>query len=473
MSPFTAGDSSHRVDGELLRHLQAVPLDAGGRRCSSHRVNMRATPSLRIARLVIENFRTFRGSVEIPLATNDVADEVAVFHGSNGAGKSNALAALDLFFRASLYWADGRASLASDDRPLSWDQRDNYSGLMASSRDWPPGVRAPLRVEVQFAHAKTPFSITLSPAGNRVNLRMDGVWAPGSPPLAALHTLDPAETKYLASIIDQLQAPMGVGSKPFFRLDARRHSYRFVGEGAAPPDAPSSPLSPDLAARLNDLATSFEPLDTERWRAFTSLVSRFKTLAGRDVTIPRMSDGSADLRFEIRGKQILRISELSSGEQQIVAMCAAVLTSRAAIVAIEEPEISLHPDYQKLVRDVLREQVQSGLIDQIILESHVPVFDGPEVVRFSRSPEGATSVVRQASDAEDELRARARATGAEPQWVTPEGYTQLPSDMIENLGIRGGGHLWFLQSKPGGRWEAWTAAELDAMFGLPGKARGE
>jgi hypothetical protein len=301
---------------------------------------------------------------------------------------------------------------------------------------------------------------------------MEGVWAPGGVPVPSRpQVLNEQENKYFTSVLNWLLAPLGPGSKPFFRLDARRRAYRFAGEDAAPPDAPSSPLSPDLAARLLDLATSFEPLDTERWRAFTALVSRFKTLAGREVAVVRMPDGSVDLRFEIRGKQILRVSELSSGEQQVVAMCAAVLTSRAAVVAIEEPEISLHPDYQKLVRDVLRQQVESGIIDQIILESHVPVFDGPEVVRFTRSAEGATSVVRQASDAEDEVRARARVSGAEPQWVTPEGYTQLPEEMVESLDFHGGGHLWFLRSEPAGRWEAWTAADLDKMFGLPGRGK--
>lgn len=77
-------------------------------------------------------------------------------------------------------------------------------------------------------------------------------------------------------------------------------------------------------------------------------------------------------------------------------------------------------------------------------------------------------MLRQASDADDVLRALSRKSGAEPQWVTPEGYTQLPEEMIENLGFRGGGHLWFLRSESEGRWEAWTAAELDQMFGLPG-----
>jgi len=363
-------------------------------------VNARATPSLRIARLVVENFRTFHGPVEIPIATGGVADEVAVFHGENGTGKSNALAALELFFRASASWLNYRTQWKSNEHPFPWDVRDQYSGLEPSPRDWPPGVREPLRVQVLFAEAKTPFSIALIPAGNSVNLGMEGVWAPGGQPVASRPmTLGPNEIAHLSSVLNWLQAPLGPGSKPFFRLDARRRAYRSAGEGVPPRDAPASPLSPDLAARLLDLATSFDPIDTERWRAFVALVSRFKTLSGREVAVVRMPDGDVDLRFEIRGKQILRVSELSSGEQQVVAMCAAVLTSRAAVVAVEEPEISLHPDYQKLVADVLREQVRRGIIDQIILESHVPVFDGPEVIRFSRSPEDATSVTRQPSDA--------------------------------------------------------------------------
>ena len=36
---------------------------------------------------------------------------------------------------------------------------------------------------------------------------------------------------------------------------------------------------------------------------------------------------------------------------------------------------------------------------------------------------------------------------------------------LEKLGFQGGGHLWFLRSKPEGRWEAWTAVDLDAMLG--------
>jgi len=434
------------------------------------RVNARAS-SLRIARLTIGNFRTFVGPTEIELAPQGGggADEMPVFHGGNGSGKSNALAALDLFFRASLHWMMARPDQGSDDLWHPWNFRHPTTGLLVSPRDWPPGVREPMEISVLFDAAKTPFTVRIVQAGNQAVLRMEGVWAPGgieipSPPAR----LDAAATQYLQSIRNQFETPYGLGSKPFFRLDARRRDFRFIGEGEPLPEAPASPLSQALAERLLLLATSLDPGDTERWRAFAALIGRFKTLQGREVSVVQAPGVGVDLRFEARGRQILRVSELSSGEQQVVALAAAVLTSRAAVVAIEEPEISLHPDNQELVRDFLREQVRNGLVDQIILESHVPTFDGPEVIRFSRSPEGVTSVLRQPSAANDEIRATARAAGAEEQWVTPEGYTRLPEEMRSSLGLQTGGHLWFLRSTEQRRWEAWTAGELDQAFGLPG-----
>lgn len=404
-------------------------------------VNDRATPSLRIERLAIQNFRTFHGRTEIVLSSKDGADAMPVFHGLNGSGKSNALAAIELFFSAASSWLSLGAAVQP--RTLVWNTA-NPTGLVVTHRNWPPGIRAPQVIEVYFADATLGrVSVTFTQAGNEVHLM--------------LHWLHAGDSDYLW-LKTALETPRGPGSAPFFRLDARRRAT-----GQAPP---IGPLSPTTAGYLYELATSLEPSETERWRSFVSLINRFKTLSGREVTVVPGRD-SADLRFEIRGKQILRLSELSSGEQQVVALVAAVLTSRAAIVAIEEPEISLHPDNQQLVRDVLREQVERGVVDQIILESHVLVFDGPEVIRFCRSDEGVTSVARQAAGADDQLRTRAKASGAEEEWVSPEGYTRLPEEMRQDLELDQGrgGYLWFLRSKPDGRWQAWRASDLDRMFG--------
>ena len=420
-------------------------------------MNDRATPSLRIARLVISNFRTFHGPIEIPLASGGVADEMPVFHGGNGTGKSNALAALDLFFRASAYLLRRREGISIDINIGRWNERDDYTGLVISPRDWPPGIRDPLAIEVEFSDGLF-LKVKLMPAGNEVMARLEML-----EPLF-LGNDDAEELALTNKLRSRLEAPLGPESKPLFILGARRRHYRSPGEGQPSDGVPATPLSAEMATLLANLATSLDPGETERWRAFVGLVGRIPTLQGREVSIVRTPEG-ADLRFEIRGRQILRLSELSSGEQQVVAICAAVLTSRAAIVAIEEPEISLHPDNQRLIRDILLEQVRSGLVDQILLESHVPTFDGPEVIRFTRGSDGATSVARQPSAANDELRGKARTSGAADKWVTAEGYTQLPEAMIHDLGVQAGGHVWFLRPSPERHWEAWAEGELDQMFG--------
>ncbi|WP_437571291.1 AAA family ATPase [Sorangium sp. So ce542] len=450
-------------------------------------MNARATPSLRIARLVIENFRTFRSPTEIVFGSDGAADVIPVLHGTNGAGKSNALAAIDLFFRAASFCL---RSVAVDVPPweadkklqLPWSWTNDHFGLSMNYRSWPPGVRDPQRIEVHFDDARLgALRVTLTPSGNEVVLGLEKATLSSSNDWGVLRAMKSAGGFVLedgagnrlqevesSPLKNALEAPLGPGSKPFFLLDARRRDFRGIGEGG-PRNEGGSTLSAATAERLLALATSLDPEETERWRAFVDLIHRFKTLSDREISVLRapVAGGEVtDLRFEVRGKQILRLSELSSGEQQVVALVAAVLTSRAALVAIEEPEMSLHPDNQELVRDILREQVQRGIVDQIFLESHVQVFDGPEVLRFSRSPEGETLVTRQPSRSDRELHDRASKSGAKQRWVTPEGYTQIPEEMRGDLGLQSGGYLWFLRSRPEGRWEAWTASELDEQFGL-------
>lgn len=79
---------------------------------------------------------------------------------------------------------------------------------------------------------------------------------------------------------------------------------------------------------------------------------------------------------------------------------------------------------------------------------------------------GMWKPVLPCNDDDKELLDRALKSGAEPQWVTPGGYTRLPEEMRNALDPQSGGHLWFLRSKPEGRWEAWIAAELDQRFAL-------
>jgi len=452
------------------------------------RVIARATPSLRLARFFVQGFRTFREKTEIPLSdVGGPADEIATLHGPNGSGKSNALAALELFFRGAATWLrsiSNPANRAGAPKQDPWQRMrlpfgtvDPITGFELSHRNWPAGDRDVQSVVVAFADpARHPLAISLTQTGNEAFVDFDR-FVPGPDGLMLDGTReDSSAAESFARLSAELLTPRGPGSTPFFRLGARRSHLQSIGgtlEAGAPAD---SPLSVAMATRLYDFATSVEPEDTERWRAFGDLVHKFQTLDRRELSIVltspsgSKSGSSFDLRFEIRGKQILRLSELSSGEQQIIALCAAVLTSRAAIVAIEEPEISLHPDYQAILRDILADQVKAGILDQVILESHSPTFDsGPKVVHFSRSEDEipVTRVTRIPSiEASPAVRDAARAAGARRHWVSSEGYTQLPPEMCAKLGLdRTGGHVWFLPDDSGPAWKAWKEEDLDAVFG--------
>jgi len=109
---------------------------------------------------------------------------------------------------------------------------------------------------------------------------------------------------------------------------------------------------------------------------------------------------------------VLGLEDLSSGEQQIVALVAAVLLSDAAILAIEEPELNLDAENQTRVRGILEELVKRGFKDQIFLESHALSFDGPGVVRFARDEQGVRA---ERVTSNDRTTALAKRSGALPE----------------------------------------------------------
>lgn len=422
--------------------------------------------SLRIAEFAITNFRTFQERTVIPLGTAEHADPVVVFHGDNGAGKSSALAALDLFFRAFTLWLRRRASSIGAIDPtmrFEWGDAQALKELPLRYRDWPAGVRQPMTLEVRFVSLGT-YRVQLTPSGSDVFLSAQQAAGPASLTAMVQEDYVPLLIPWCKSLRSVIETPLGPGSRPFFILDDhRRGSWR---TDEAYREESLATLSPLLAEKLLQLRLSLEPHERERWRSFGALLSRFSTLKGKEISVDRVTrDSAPELFFEERGRQVLKLEELSSGEQQIVTLCAAIVTSRASVISVTEPELSLSANSQRLLKSILEEQVAQGLFDQLILESHVQVFDGPEVVRFQRN-NGVTQVSRESRLPEAGLiDERARSAGAEREFVTAEGYTRLPESMRRELGVEGGGMVWFLKDDRK-RWAAWKTEELDRLFGL-------
>jgi hypothetical protein len=335
-------------------------------------------------------------------------------------------------------------------------------------RDRPPGAEGPTDLEARFADKRLgELRVRFTPAGNQVRLRAEyGIRLMG----ASKSSFSEIPTGSRDQFLTWIETPFGPGSAAYLGLDShRRGSVRPVyGRTAEAFDV-------ELAEALFKLRTSFSPQDRDRWRTFTQLMQRFATFRSRELSVDRLTvNGPAELTFEERGRSVLPLRELSSGEQQLVRLCAATVLLKSSILAIEEPELSLDTTNQRLFKELLREQINAGLRDQAIIESHVPTFDdGPSVIRFSLGPDGETVVTRApvTDDANRrELEQQAKSQGAEAQWVTRDGYTQIPAVMRGDLNLANGGHLWFLKGQR--TWEAWPEDQLTALLADPEAKKG-
>jgi hypothetical protein len=444
-------------------------------------------PSLRLTELSIAGFRTFGQPTVMPLVqpgelvadtgTGSSGSSVVVLQGEGGAGKSNAFAALDFFFKATIaVLAAGTSTGFEGALPVTWDLLTavGHHDVLVRQRDRHPGPDAPIEIAARFVDGRG-LRLRVVPAGTTARLSLEWVGERQSgragergsergPERAERGRLTAREC---AELLAQLEAPYGPGSRPVALLSARRRA-------AWLPDEPQSSLLPSgMATQLYWLRSSLSPSDRQRWRMFCDLLGRFEAFAGRDVSVDRLDAGAPQVTIEDRGRVVLPLSELASSEQHVVVICAALLLCRAPLLCIEKPELGLDGRTQRLLFEVLDGFARAGFVDQLLLESNSPAFATPCTLRLSRPSRGegaATRVERapaEATGGQSTVARRAKAQGAEERWVTREGYTQLPEAMRRDLGLENGRKLWFLKRKAA--WEAWPEDRLEHLLGKDGE----
>jgi len=110
-----------------------------------------------------------------------------------------------------------------------------------------------------------------------------------------------------------------------------------------------------------------------------------KFLDGKVLTVGDSSKADRYLGPFIRlgGGRRLRLSSLSSGERQVLTMifCASRMSQGQGIFLVDEPELSLHVDWQ---RDILMEVARQAGGRQVIACTHSPEVgaDNPECIQF-------------------------------------------------------------------------------------------
>lgn len=416
-------------------------------------------PNAAIASVYIENFRCFGVGRWIELSDeHGITPQRVVLHGKSGSGKSTFLTALGMFWDLAtdllLVLQDRDARMSDGERVLigqnAADETEGkaFHGSWGSygRRDRPFNPAGETKIAVTFADTSLgSLELTIVPRG--INTKVQ---------LFALPKKHRPVDEFREGWLRRLTWDGAHGRPRFLILDALRRATH----GAYS----TSIISDDLLNKLHEQSTSLDSTERRRWQKFNKVLREFTLFESRSVQIELRKNGHVpQLVFE-DDVSVLESRELSTGEQNIIALLAHFVVYPHRVRAIQEPEQGLDLETQHSLSRAFDAWLAETEGSQLFIESHSLAFDSASVFRFERRGAHDVNVTRASSTAaSEELRTEAKSMGARPAWVTPEGYTRLPKAMVEDLALKNGGGLWFLKLKE--RWESWPEEELQNAIG--------
>ncbi|MFO0603645.1 MAG: AAA family ATPase [Polyangiales bacterium] len=427
---------------------------------------------MRLVRYAVRGFKNLTGMVEL-----DELGPINILHGENNVGKSNVLQSIGWLFTL----------LSEKHAPAHPNDSEHQFGY-AIQKGSPFQKRF---VEEGVFNLRSP-----GPIEWKADLFID----PADFERAGIAPTAPATVKIAASLVDQpagaqftcgfstpraaFQGPKAdalrelivrgfapstrAASAPFALVDTQR---RLWGQGAQEPAATQAIIPDSLVLALYDARESFEQPERARWEAFQRAMDRLAaTLGGGKILVSfQRSPGKGVLFYE---RDDLRVPAhlLGTGVQQVISLAARVVTSSAAVVAIEEPELNLRYSLQLTLREMLDALVgaPSG-VQQLFLTSHSPAFEhGKHFYWMRHLPDGPRVERRPIREAAAVTAMDTMITvpegSAVPSYVTSEGLTRLPGGVVENLRLEHGGHVYFHRPAPDGPYQFLTEEQFFALW---------
>jgi hypothetical protein len=338
---------------------------------------------MKINSFTVQGFRNLAQPV-----TFGPLDTYNLLHGANGAGKSNLLQAMEVFFRLL-----GTGNVISKDaRPTTLEDGPHIVGcsfLELFNVSEPVPIHwtvelsigkeelEDLSIEPEIPTDKVTIGIELAPAlGGQAQLKVTQFLL-GEKDMAKLDpekdegvAFGQAIRSFAAGMLDL--DPTRRGS-PFRRFDMRRPVH--AAGGVAPA---SDGLVP--TAILDAVFDARQSLDREqraRWNLFSRMARELEPELGPgqfETAFDRKS-GRASLVYDTPSATY-PLEWLGSGVQQMVALFACLALARAKFVAIEEPELHLAYSLQERLPGLLAMVLESGLgATQLFIASQTRALD--------------------------------------------------------------------------------------------------
>jgi hypothetical protein len=212
----------------------------------------------------------------------------------------------------------------------------------------------------------------------------------------------------------------------------------------------------DVIDALYDAHVSLDRKEAMQWDRFTEAMGGFGDILGEGrfiAVLPREPEAKPRLLFETPTMRV-PLHALGTGVQQIIAVLGAILTSGAAVVFVEEPEVHLRWALQERVRDVLAGLVgKEGAPSQLVLTSHSGAFEaGDSFYLMQRGDPGPTlerRPVAQAAAVVGQVADTPAAAPSVPTHVSAEGVLRLPERIRKAVGVEQGGGVSFVDKGDG------------------------
>ena len=399
---------------------------------------------MRLVSFEVEGFRNFVAPVRLT-----ELGPVNVLHGENNVGKSNVLAAIEVFFKL-LGWAPfgGATTIEVETLRGSQIRREDlfdYAGArpitMHAELSLDDDDRAFLPAQPLTDLRGLTIHLTASPAparGSAIELRLTKI----SPTTGAdLLTIPrtPIEQAQLTQLTGALRDRFeGPTTSPRPRVDAEQRRQQVVNA-------------------LYDAQVSSDRREAMQWDRFAEAMTGFSDILGEGRFLPvlaRAAQATPQLFFETPRMRV-PLRALGSGLQRVVELLGTVLTSGGPIVLVEEPEMHLRWVLQERMREVLAAMVgKPGAPSQLILTSHSGAFEFGDHFYWMKKGDPGPTIERLPIAMAPQIVGRVgeQLVGEIPDVptrVSTEGVLRMPKRILKAIGVPHGGGVSFVDKGDG------------------------
>ncbi len=157
----------------------------------------------------------------------------------------------------------------------------------------------------------------------------------------------------------------------------------------------------------------------------------------------------------VRREGRLPIESMGSGTQQLLLMLGQIFLNDYPVIALEEPEMNLSPQYQSLLLDTLRQLMQDPAVklNQLFISTHSPHLEFQENFFHVFLDEHGYTQVEQATKTQHAQHFAIIPTGPDTgARLNSLNQVKLYEGLIDDLALKWGDAVYFLRNDAG-RWE--------------------